>query len=145
MGNAPSLSVANVLLLGLDSAGKTSILARLLGEEVRTVLPTLGFSVRAFRIGDGRVQLKMWDVGGRASVRGYWPAYYSKAQAIVFVVDAADRYRLAENSATLQHVLDDEDLLGLPLLVIANKQDAANAIPAGEVRPGLSIARGHMP
>ena len=135
MGGTQStrLRSQNVLLLGLDGAGKTSIIARLLGDEVRTVLPTLGFSVRTFTIGDRRVQIKLWDLGGRAAVRGYWPAYYRKAQAIAYVIDSTDRYRLQENSAMLQHLLDDEDLLGMPLLVVANKQDAANAIPAAEV------------
>ena len=142
MGNRQSNIVSqNVLLLGLDSAGKTSIVARLIGEEVRTVLPTLGFSIHAFTLGDQDTQLKLWDVGGRAAVRHYWPAYYGKAHAIAFVVDSTDRHRLAENSAVLQHLLDDDDLLGLPLLVVANKQDAEDAIPAAEVRTSHFPAR----
>mmetsp|Transcript_52748 Transcript_52748/g.136581 ORF Transcript_52748/g.136581 Transcript_52748/m.136581 type:complete len:248 (-) Transcript_52748:494-1237(-) len=133
MGGSQSSQAQNILLLGLDGAGKTSILARLVGDEVRTVLPTLGFSVRTFTLGSSSQQLKLWDLGGRASVRHYWPAYYGKAQAIAFVIDTSDHHKLAENSAVLQHLLDDEDLIGLPLLVFANKQDAGNAIPASEI------------
>jgi len=139
MGGSQSSQAQNILLLGLDGAGKTSILARLVGDEVRTVLPTLGFSVRTFTLGSSSQQLKLWDLGGRASVRHYWPAYYGKAQAIAFVIDTSDHHKLAENSAVLQHLLDDEDLIGLPLLVFANKQDAGNAIPASEARTQSSM------
>jgi small GTP-binding protein len=133
MGASQSQNTQNVLLLGLDGAGKTSVVARLIGDEVRTVLPTLGFSVRTFELGTSRHQLKLWDIGGRASVRQYWPAYYAKAHAIAFVIDTTDRRRLEENSRVLQHLLDDDQLLGLPLLVLANKQDADDAIPASEI------------
>ena len=63
-------------------------------------------------------------------MRGYWKAYYGKAQAIAFVIDSSDRRRLAETSRVLQEVLDDDTLIGLPLLVLANKQD----LP-GSMRP----------
>ena len=133
MGGSQSSQAQNVLLFGLDNAGKSSVIARLTGDEVRTVLPTLGFSVRTFSLGSSSTLLRLWDLGGRASVRHYWPAYYGKAQAIAFVIDTTDRHRLEENSAVLQHLLDDDELIGLPLLVLANKQDAANAIPASEI------------
>ena len=129
----------NVLLLGLDGAGKSSIIARLLGDEGRTVLPTLGFSMHAFMVGDLKMQVKLWDLGGRSSVRSYWPAYYGRANAIAYVIDTTDRHRLAENSAVLQHLLDDDELIGLPLLVFANKQDAADAIPAAEIEELLHL------
>jgi len=133
MGSSQSSQAQNILLLGLDNGGKSSIIARLTGDEVRTVLPTLGFSVRTFTLGSAAHQLKLWDLGGAPSVRHYWPAYYAKAHAIAFVIDTTDRHRLAENSLVLQHLLDDDELIGLPLLVFANKQDAATAITASEI------------
>ena len=147
MGGSQSALVQNVLLLGLDNAGKSSIVARLTGDEVRTVLPTMGFSIRSFVLGDGSMQLKLWDIGGGPSIRHYWSAYYAHAHAIAFVVDTTDRRRLAENLAVMQHLLDEDDLIGLPLLVLANKQDVSDAIPAAEVSyhsvdaPMLSRAR----
>ena len=90
---APSIGV---LTLGLDNAGKTSLLAQVLDEDARTVTPTLGFMLRGLVLSDG-TQLKVWDVGGRRDVREHWRAHYAKVQAIIFVIDAVDRHRLQEN------------------------------------------------
>lgn len=123
-----------VLMLGLDNAGKSSVLARLCGEEVRMITPTRGFTVKALAVGSSQEAIKVWDLGGRQDLRSYWAAYYSKAEAIVFVVDATNRTRLAETSATLRSLLDENVLVGLPLVVLANKQDLPNALSAAEVR-----------
>ena len=141
MGQASSSHAGsqNVLLLGLDGSGKTSILARLLGDDPRTVLPTLGFSIRAFSFSHENQTLKVWDQGGTPAMRRYWPAYYSKAHAVAFVIDSADRRRLAEASMVLQELLDDDSLLGIPLLVLANKQDSPSAIPADEIEDLLHL------
>ena len=139
MGASQSNNGQNVLLLGLEGSGKTSIVARLLREDPRTVLPTLGNAMRAFSLDGGRHVMKLWDVGGSAAMRSYWPAYYSKAHAIAFVIDSADRRRLAETSAVLQQVLDADELLGLPLLLLASKQDAPGAIPASEIEVLLKL------
>ena len=133
--SAPS---QNILLLGLDGGGKTAILSQLLHEDPRTVLPTLGFTVRAFAMRDGHI-LKLWDIGGAPTLRSYWQHHYSKADALAIVIDASNRRRLAETSSMLQQVLDDERLLGLPLLIVANKQDAAGAIPAGDLEELLHL------
>ena len=116
MGNSSSQPSQNALLMGLDGAGKTAILARLLGDDPRTVLPTLGFTVRPFMLDESQHILKLWDLGGGSSVRGYWTHYYRRADCLCFVINSSDRRRLAENSTVLQQVLDDENLLGLPLL-----------------------------
>ena len=133
MGASHSTDV-NTLLLGLDGSGKTSIVARLTGDEVRTVLPTSGFTLSTVAVdGGGGGVLKLWDLGGERDLRGYWPAYFNKAHALIFVIDSTDRHRLAETASTLTMLLDDQELIGLPLLILANKQDAAGAIPAGEL------------
>jgi len=132
MGNTSSTHNCNVVFLGLDGSGKTSILARLSGDDPRTVLPTLGFNIRAFSLENAPL-LKVWDQGGTPSMRRYWPAYYAKAHAIAFVIDSSDHRRLGECSRVMQEVLDDDLLLGVPLLVLANKQDVPNAIPSGEI------------
>ena len=102
MGQAGSTASQNVLMLGLDGSGKSSILARLLGDDPRTVLPTYGFTIRAFQLGDTRERavLKLWDQGGTAPMRRYWPAYYAKAHALCFVIDASDhRHQLPSSHA----------------------------------------------
>lgn len=129
----------NVLLLGLNGSGKTSILARLLQDDPRTVLPTLGFSMKAFSVDGGKHVLKMWDVGGGPSVREFWSTHYKKTHAIIFVINSNDRRRLMETSMCLQQVLDSDELIDLPLLVYANKQDTPDAISASELEVLLHL------
>ena len=132
---APSIGV---LTLGLDNAGKTSLLAQVLDEDARTITPTLGFMLRGLVLSDG-TQLKVWDVGGRRDVREHWRAHYAKVKAIIFVIDAVDRHRLQENSIELRRLLDQPKLVGLPLLLLANKQDVAGALPASEIEACLHL------
>jgi ADP-ribosylation factor-like protein 3 len=128
-----------VLVLGLDNAGKSSLLASVLEpKDARTVMPTLGFMVRGLRMADG-TQLKVWDVGGRRDVREHWRAHYHKVKAIIYVIDSVDRHRLQENSVELRRLLDQPQLVGLPLLLLANKQDVAGALPRDEVRACLHL------
>lgn len=135
MGGALS-SKANqpvqLILLGLDYAGKSSVLARLAGEEMRCLQPTRGFTIKTLSVG-GSGLVKVWDLGGGRDVRGYWPAYYEKAQGVVFVIDSSDSRRLHEVSSMLQCVLDEPSLSSTPLLLLANKQDLPQALHTSEV------------
>jgi ADP-ribosylation factor 1/2 len=83
-----------VVLLGLDNAGKTTAVYRLLlGKKVETV-PTVGFNSEAIRL--SRFNLIMWDIGGQSKIRKLWKHYLESADALIFVVDAQDRSRLKE-------------------------------------------------
>ncbi len=110
-----------VLLLGLDNAGKTSILKRLQGQDISEVSPTLGFNIQTVEAGG--FKLNMWDIGGQRSLRSYWRNYFEHTDAIVWVVDSAADARLDECAAELREVLKEERLLGASLLVLANKAD----------------------
>ena len=127
-----------VLIVGLDGAGKSAVVARLGGEEVRTTTPTAGFAIHHLALSDG-AEFKVYDVGGRHDLRGHWRIYYPKAHAIVFVLDAVDRRRLHEAAAELQRLLDDDTLVHVPFLLLANKQDVPGALPAGEVEAMLNL------
>ncbi|KAL1507846.1 hypothetical protein AB1Y20_007454 [Prymnesium parvum] len=130
-----------VLMLGLDHAGKTSILCRLAGEEMRSLIPTHGFSIKWLSLAGKRdPAFKVWDLGGARGMRAYWPAYFGKAQAIIFVIDATDRRRLHETSLLLQQLLGEEKLAGKPLLLLANKQDLPLAFQAEELEELLHLA-----
>jgi hypothetical protein len=94
--------------------------------------------LRGLVLSDG-TQLKVWDVGGRRDVREHWRAHYAKVKAIIFVIDAVDRHRLQENSIELRRLLDQPKLVGLPLLLLANKQDVAGALPASEIEACLHL------
>lgn len=140
MGNAPPTSVQDVLLVGCDNSGKTSIVKRLLGDETRTTTPTAGVNLKSVAL-DDRTPLQLWDVGGRQTLRQYWRDYARQARpvAIIFVIDAADPRRLAEVSIEVQKLLNDPMLVGVPLLVLANKQDVAGAIPPTELEACLNL------
>lgn len=127
-----------VLVVGLDGAGKTALLATALDEDARTVMPTLGFMVRGLQLSNG-TQLKVYDVGGRRDVRDHWRVHYGKVRAIIFVIDAVDRHRLQENSVELRRMLNSMQLVGVPMLFLANKQDLAGALPASELEACLHL------
>jgi ADP-ribosylation factor 1/2 len=109
-----------ILMVGLDGAGKTSILYKLkMGESVAT-LPTVGFNVES--IEHKNVHFTVWDVGGQDKLRPLWRHYYSTTDAIIFVVDSNDRSRVSEARNQLHKMLDDPDLDDAILLVFSNKR-----------------------
>lgn len=77
----------------------------------------------------------MWDIGGQKHIRPYWKNYYQNTDAIVYMVDSADRRRTDEAAEELSTLLEEEALAGVPVLVFANKQDLLNAMTAAEVIP----------
>ncbi|KIH58696.1 ADP-ribosylation factor family protein [Ancylostoma duodenale] len=80
-----------ILILGLDGAGKTTILYRLQVGEVVTTIPTIGFNVE--QVEYKNLKFQVWDLGGQTSIRPYWRCYYANTDAIIYVVDSADRDR----------------------------------------------------
>ncbi|KAI8800234.1 ADP-ribosylation factor family-domain-containing protein [Cladochytrium replicatum] len=77
-----------ILMLGLDNAGKTTILKRINGEDISTISPTLGFNIKTFE--HNNYKLNVWDVGGQKSNRSYWRNYFEQTDGLVWVVDSAD-------------------------------------------------------
>ncbi len=120
-----------VLLLGLDNAGKTSVMKKLSDEDISSVNPTQGFNVKSIKTSD--FKLNVWDIGGQKSIRPYWKNYFDNVDALVFVIDSADRKRVADAAAELQSLLEEEKLAGVPVLIFANKQDLALAMDPAEV------------
>ncbi|GCA63107.1 small GTPase superfamily, ARF type, partial [Kipferlia bialata] len=109
-----------ILMLGLDNAGKTTLLRRLSNEDVTCVMPTQGFNVKSVQTKGFR--LNVWDIGGQKTIRPYWRNYFESTDALIYVVDSAARRRLEESSVELSILLDEQQLAGVPLLVFANKQ-----------------------
>lgn len=119
----------SVLILGLDNAGKTTLLEKLKSIYISNykelppnrILPTVGQNVATLTI--DKIHLKFWDVGGQDSLRDLWNEYYSQAHVIVFVIDSCDNDRLLECKETLLKIITDDKIEGLPILMLANKQD----------------------
>lgn len=126
-----------ILILGLDNAGKTTIVKRLKGEDVTTISPTLGFDINTLQF--GQYKLNLWDVGGQQTIRAYWRNYFEQTDAIVWVVDSADVMRMNDCRIELENLLMEERLAGATLLVLANKQDIQGSLSAHEVASKLSV------
>lgn len=126
-----------VLMLGLDAAGKTTILYKLKLGEVVTTVPTIGFNVESVR--HKNVVFTVWDMGGQDRIRGLWRHYIRNAQGLVFVVDSSDRARVVEVRRELYVMLEEEELRDAKLLVLANKRDLPNAMDAVDLVDALGL------
>ena len=131
MKNAASEEQSNkkVLFLGLDNAGKSTLLFQLKDKAFRDTVPTVGLNVE--QISYRGLSLTMWDVSGQAT--RLWKHYFDKINAIIFVVDASDRERIQKAQEELHRVISDEELAGAPVLVFANKQDLPGAMTEEEI------------
>ncbi|KAH8791711.1 ADP-ribosylation factor family-domain-containing protein [Hyaloscypha finlandica] len=126
-----------ILMLGLDNAGKTTIVKKIMGEDVNTVSPTLGFIIKT--IDYGGYKLNIWDVGGQKTLRSYWRNYFEKTDALIWVVDATDRLRIDDCREELHGLLQEERLSGASLLVFANKTDVTGCMDKAEIQDGLQL------
>jgi ADP-ribosylation factor related protein 1 len=164
------LTEYSILLLGLDNAGKTTLLSSIKSfylpdhplTAVKTV-PTVGQNVSTITLPD--MYLKIWDVGGQHSLRKLWQSYYSSCHAIIFVIDSSDigdadlSYLAAQTTGTgsstrieednpklgrleecklvLESVLASSETRGIPILVLANKQDREDCVETVRIKEGL--------
>ncbi|XP_073428731.1 LOW QUALITY PROTEIN: uncharacterized protein [Dendrobates tinctorius] len=135
---------ARILLLGLDAAGKTTILYKLKLNETVTTIPTVGFNVETVEP-IRNVKFTVWDVGGQDKIRTLWKYYYQNTDGLIFVVDSADPERFEEARAELIAILETDEMRGVPFVVMANKQDLPRAKQPGEMceELGLRKIRGH--
>ncbi|KAF6332505.1 ADP ribosylation factor like GTPase 2 [Rhinolophus ferrumequinum] len=97
-----------LLMLGLDNAGKTTILKKFNGEDIDTISPTLGFNIKTLE--HRGFKLNIWDVGGQKSLRSYWRNYFESTDGLIWVVDSADRQRMQDCQRELQNLLVEEAL-----------------------------------
>jgi len=126
-----------ILILGLDNAGKTTILKKFNGEDINTISPTLGFNIKTLE--HKGYKLNCWDVGGQKSLRSYWRNYFESTDGLVWVVDSADKMRMQDCKQELHSLLIEERLAGATLLVFANKQDIPGALSSDEIRKILDL------
>jgi len=132
----------DILLLGLDAVGKTTILYKLRLGEVKTSIPTIGFNVETVEY-KGRmfdISFTAWDVGGRCPIRPLWRHFYQDKNAMIFVVDSTDRDRVEQAKDEMAKMLQEDALEGIPLLVFANKQDLPNAMTVPELTTALGLS-----
>uniref|UniRef100_A0A674N7Y7 ADP-ribosylation factor-like protein 14 n=1 Tax=Takifugu rubripes TaxID=31033 RepID=A0A674N7Y7_TAKRU len=156
----------HLLLLGLDNAGKTTVLKQLAAENISHITPTQvlmfshskvsphnawiyqkvthllvisqqGFNLKSIE-SDG-FRLNVWDIGGQRKIRPYWRNYFESTDVLIYVIDSSDRNRFEEASLKLTELLEDEMLASVPLLIFANKQDLMTAAPVSELAELLDL------
>ncbi|XP_054767740.2 ADP-ribosylation factor 2 [Lytechinus pictus] len=128
-----------ILMVGLDAAGKTTILYKLKLGEIVTTIPTIGFNVETVEYKN--ISFTVWDVGGQDKIRPLWRHYFQNTQGLIFVVDSNDRERIEEAHQELTRMLNEDDLRDAVVLIFANKQDLPNAMQVAEVTDKLNLNR----
>ncbi|EGG22559.1 hypothetical protein DFA_04689 [Cavenderia fasciculata] len=125
-----------ILMLGIDAAGKTTLLYHMkLGEPVTTI-PTIGFNVETIQLASNAV-LTIWDVSGGCPA--LWKYYLESTDALIYVVDASDRDRLEETTQHMMNLLANEALKNIVLLVLANKADLNDAISSSQLANEMGL------
>ncbi|XP_068590077.1 ADP-ribosylation factor 4 isoform X2 [Cebidichthys violaceus] len=126
-----------ILMVGLDAAGKTTILYKLKLGEIVTTIPTIGFNVETVEYKN--ICFTVWDVGGQDKIRPLWRHYFQNTQGLIFVVDSNDRERVAESAEELSKMIQEDELKDAVLLVFYNKQDLPNAMDPRELTEKLGL------
>ncbi|KAJ4772209.1 ADP-ribosylation factor-related protein 1 [Rhynchospora pubera] len=134
----------HLLILGIHQSGKTTLLEKLKsiyskieGLPPDRILPTVGLNIA--RIDASNAKLVFWDLGGQVGLRTIWEKYYEEAHAIIYVIDASSPNSFHDARSALEKVLRHRDLQGAPLLILANKQDVAEAVSAEELERYLDL------
>ncbi|KAK5875080.1 hypothetical protein CesoFtcFv8_027608 [Champsocephalus esox] len=142
--NLGAFQSLHIVMLGLDSAGKTTVLYRLKFNEFVNTVPTIGFNTEKIRLGGAGasrgISCHFWDVGGQEKLRPLWKPYSRCTDGIVYVVDSVDAERLEEARTELHKITRSVENQGTPLLVIANKQDLPRALDVGEIEKQLALS-----
>ncbi|MCJ1485416.1 ADP-ribosylation factor, Arf Arf6 [Schaereria dolodes] len=137
MGKIFGSKEMRLLMLGLDAAGKTTILYKLKLNQDVTTIPTVGFNVETVTYKN--VKFNVWDVGGQDKIRPLWRHYFSGTQGLIFVIDSNDRARIDEARQELHRIILDREMKEALLLVFANKQDISGAMSPQEVQERLKL------
>ena len=120
-----------IIILGMQNAGKTTILYRLsLGQLVKTS-PTIGSNVEEITYNNATFQA--WDLGGQESTRSLWDVYYMNTDAVVYVIDSQDDEYFNESKAQFHKLLNHQALKNATILIFANKQDLPGAKPVNQI------------
>merc|ERR1711934_671105 len=126
-----------ILMVGLDAAGKTTILYKLKLGEIVTTIPTIGFNVETVEYKN--ISFTVWDVGGQDKIRPLWRHYFQNTDGLIFVVDSNDRERVGEAKDELNRMLSEDELRDGVLLVLSNKSDLPQAMSAAETADKLGL------
>ncbi len=126
-----------ILMLGLDNAGKTTVVKKFLDKDTSTISPTLGFQICPIQFRG--LTLNIWDIGGQQTLRSFWRNYFESTDGLIWVVDSNDVGRLNDCKEELHKILMEERLAGASLLIFLNKVDIPTALSADEIEAILDV------
>lgn len=129
-----------ILILGLDNAGKTTYLEQTKtkftkgykGISPHKITTTVGLNIG--RIDIHGIRLNFWDLGGQEELQSLWDKYYAESHAVIYIIDSSDKDRLQESKLAFEKMVASEALHGVPLLVVANKQDVPDCMTVTEIK-----------
>ena len=126
-----------ILILGLDNAGKTTLLNYLTNANNQKTQPTKG--VNGISIQSCGINLNVYDIGGQKAIREYWKYYYEDVDSLIYVIDANDEERIEECNESFQELLKEEKLKKIPVLVYANKADLKTCLGPDQIIEKLKL------
>ncbi|XP_005747905.1 ADP-ribosylation factor-like protein 6 isoform X3 [Pundamilia nyererei] len=131
----------NVLCLGLDNSGKTTIINQLKppNTQAQEIVPTIGFNIEKFK--SSSLSFTVFDMSGQSRYRNLWEHYYKESHAIIFVIDSSDKLRMVVAKEELDTLLNHEDIRSkrIPVLFFANKIDLQDAMSSVKVSQMLCL------
>ncbi|GAB0093249.1 ADP-ribosylation factor-related protein 1 [Sergentomyia squamirostris] len=130
-----------VLILGLDNAGKTTYLEaaktkltkNYKGMNPSKITTTVGLNIGQIDIQG--IRLSFWDLGGQEELQSLWDKYYQESHAVIYIIDSHDRDRMNESKEVFDKMISNDHLSGVPLLLLANKQDLPDCMGVREIKP----------
>ena len=128
-----------ILMLGLDGAGKTTMLSKFKIGEIVKLPSIIGFNVEILSYKG--LSFTVWDIGGQDKIRELWKHNYPNTDGLIFVVDSNNRNRIGDAAEELKKILSEEELKDCPILVFANKQDLDNSLHPSEVTEKLGMGQ----
>ena len=129
---------ARILMLGLDAAGKTTILYKLKLNKTVTSVPTIGFNVETVPP-TKNITFTVWDIGGQKGIRELWKHCFNGTEGLIFVVDSLHAERFSEVESELEWILKSDEMKGVPLILLANKQDLPEATSPSDIARKIGL------
>ncbi len=126
----------NIVNRGLDNSGKSTIVQRLLHNDLSQVAPTFGFSIHTLH--RSNLTINLWDIGGQKAIRAFWRNYFEQTDGIIWVVDSTAPERLEVCRQELFSVIQEHRLQSASLLIMANKQDIPNSTSTELIKKALN-------
>ncbi|KAI9296572.1 GTPase of the ras superfamily required to recruit Arl1p to the Golgi [Neoconidiobolus thromboides FSU 785] len=119
----------SILIIGLDNAGKTTLLEKIKQQYLNQIplppekiAPTVGLNMAKIQYEKNSI-INFWDLGGQSDLQNIWKNYYSECHGICFVIDATDKERLEQCKLVFEKLVLDDRIQGVPIVMLANKQD----------------------